>query len=51
MMSFFDNDDEDDGVLSLDQIKKQLVAQGKLGTLEQAEIFDSVSHLTYLMAN
>jgi len=42
----FDNDDEDDGVLSLDQIKKQLVAQGKLlGTLEQAEIFDSVSHL------
>ncbi|MGE4342488.1 MAG: RNA polymerase sigma factor RpoD [Bacilli bacterium] len=42
---FFDTD-EDDGVLTLDQVKKQLLNKGKiLGTLDQAEIFDAVSHL------
>ena len=42
----FDNDEDDDGILTLDQVKKQLLNKGKiLGTLDQAEIFDAVSHL------
>ncbi len=42
----FNTDDEDEGILSLEQVKKQLLAKGKsLGQLDQAEIFDAVSHL------
>lgn len=42
----FNPEDEDEGVLSLEQVKKQLLAKGKtLGQLDQAEIFDAVSHL------
>ena len=43
--ALFDNDEEDD-ILTLDQVKKNLLKKGKtLGQLDQAEIFDAVSHL------
>ncbi len=43
--ALFDSDEEDD-ILTLDQVKKNLLKKGKtLGQLDQAEIFDAVSHL------